>query len=125
MDPLLIVIISFGLIFVVTASLGNGLSITLESVRGPLQAHKQLNVMLVIEQTSIVLPVFYRTGSHAPSLERQSQDGDYCFRLERGAPFIPWLVSLAKGDLAYSSSAVILVTLGTFVVLRLALPATS
>ncbi len=37
MDPLLIVIITFGLIFVVTASLGNGLSITVQSVSAPLQ----------------------------------------------------------------------------------------
>jgi BASS family bile acid:Na+ symporter len=42
--------------------------------------------------------------------------------LSAGAPFIPWLVSLAKGDLAYSGSAVILLTLGTFIVLPLALP---
>ena len=56
MDPLLIVIISFGLIFVVTASLGNGLSVTIPSISAPLKAHKQLNVMLLLSNF-IVLPV--------------------------------------------------------------------
>ena len=47
MDPLLIVIIGFGLIFVVTASLGNGLAITVDTIRASLAGHSQLNVMLI------------------------------------------------------------------------------
>jgi bile acid:Na+ symporter, BASS family len=121
MDPLLIVIISFGLIFVVTASLGNGLSITLESVRGPLRAHKQLNVMLLLSNF-IVLPVLLIGLAAMLPFEPQVKMAIIALALSAGAPFIPWLVSLAKGDLAYSSSAVILLTLGTFVVLPLVLP---
>ncbi len=55
MDPLLVVIITFGLLFVVTASLGNGLGITVQSVMGPLKSHTQLNVMLLLSNF-IVLP---------------------------------------------------------------------
>ena len=40
----------------------------------------------------------------------------------RAHHFIPWLVSLGKGDLPYSASTVIFLTVGTFIVLPLALP---
>jgi bile acid:Na+ symporter, BASS family len=121
MDPLLVVIITFGLIFVVTASLGNGLSITVQSVRGPLQANKQLNVMLVLSNF-IVLPVLLIGLAAILPFDPQVKMAIAALALSAGAPFIPWLVSLAKGDLAYSGSAVILLTLGTFIVLPLALP---
>ena len=121
MDPLLVVIISFGLIFVVTASLGNGLSITLQSVTAPLKAHKQLNVMLLLSNF-IVLPALLIGLAAILPFEPQVKMAIAALALSAGAPFIPWLVSLAKGDLAYSGSAVILLTLGTFIVLPLALP---
>jgi bile acid:Na+ symporter, BASS family len=121
MDPLLIVIITFGLIFVVTASLGNGLSITVQSVSAPLQAHKPLNVMLLLSNF-IVLPVLLIGLAAILPFTPQVKMAIVALALSAGAPFIPWLVSLAKGDLGYSASAVILLTLGTFVVLPLALP---
>ena len=121
MDPLLIVIISFGLIFVVTASLGNGLSVTIQSISAPLKAHKQLNVMLLLSNF-IVLPVLLIGLAAILPFEPQVKMAIAALALSAGAPFIPWLVSLAKGDLAYSVSAVILLTLGTFIVLPLALP---
>jgi predicted Na+-dependent transporter len=121
MDPLLVVIITFGLVFVVTASLGNGLSITLQSVRGPLQANKQLNVMLLLSNF-IVLPVLLIGLAAILPFSPQVKMAIAALALSAGAPFIPWLVSLAKGDLAYSGSAVFLLTLGTFIVLPLALP---
>jgi bile acid:Na+ symporter, BASS family len=121
MDPLLITIITFGLIFVVTASLGNGLSITVQSVSAPLQAHKQLNVMLLLSNF-IVLPVLLIGLAAMLPFSPQVKMAIAALALSAGAPFIPWLVSLAKGNLGYSASAVILLTLGTFVVLPLALP---
>jgi len=121
MDPLLIVIISFGLIFVVTASLGNGLSVTIPSISAPLKAHKQLNVMLLLSNF-IVLPVLLIGLAAMLPFEPQVKMAIAALALSAGAPFIPWLVSLAKGDLPYSGSSVILLTLGTFIVLPLALP---
>ena len=121
MDPLLVVIISFGLIFVVTASLGNGLSITVQSVTAPLKAHKQLNVMLLLSNF-IVLPVLLIGLAAILPFTPQVKMAIAALALSAGAPFIPWLVSLAKGDLGYSVSAVFILTLGTLVVLPLALP---
>jgi predicted Na+-dependent transporter len=121
MDPLLITIITFGLIFVITASLGNGLSITVESVSAPLKAHPQLNIMLLLSNF-VVMPALLIGLAAILPFEPQVKMAIAVLALTAGAPFIPWLVSLAKGDLAYSGSAVILLTLGTFIVLPLALP---
>ena len=121
MDPLLVVIITFGLIFVVTASLGNGLSITVQSVMGPLKAHKQLNVMLLLSNF-IVLPALLIGLAAILPFEPQVKMAIAALALRTGAPFIPWLVGLAKGNLGYSVGAVILLTLATFIVLPLALP---
>ena len=121
MDPLLVVIITFGLIFVVTASLGNGLAITVESVRGSLAGHTQLNVMLVIGNF-VVIPVLIIGLMAIIPFDAQIKMAFSALALTAGAPFIPWLVSLAKGDLAYSSGVVILLTIGTWIVLPLVLP---
>jgi BASS family bile acid:Na+ symporter len=106
MEPLLIVIITFGLIFVVTASLGNGLSITMQSVLGPMREHKQLNVMLLISNF-IVLPALIIGLTAIVPFEPQVKMAFAALALSAGAPFIPWLV---------------LLTLATFIVLPLALP---
>ena len=121
MDPLLVVIITFGLLFVVTASLGNGLGITVQSVMGPLKSHTQLNVMLLLSNF-IVLPALLIGLAAILPFEPQVKMAIAALALSAGAPFIPWLVGLAKGNLGYSVSAVILLTLGTFIVLPLALP---
>jgi hypothetical protein len=48
MTPLLLVVVSFGLVFVVTAALAQGFSLTKLAFEGTLSAHKQLNVMLLL-----------------------------------------------------------------------------
>ena len=121
MDPLLIVIISFGLIFIVTAALGNGLSITAPAIMGPLRAHTQLDVMLILSNF-IVVPALVIGLTALLPFDPQIKMAFAALALTAGAPFIPWLVSLAKGDLAYSGATVLLLTIGTWLVLPLALP---
>ena len=121
MAPVLIVIITFGLIFVVSASLANGLSITVQSVVGPMKGHTQLNVMLLISNF-IVLPALVIGLTAIIGQDAQVKMALAVLGMTAGAPFIPWLVSLAKGNLGYSVGAVILLTLATFVVLPLLLP---
>ena len=121
MNPLLLVIISFGLIFVVTASLGNGLSVTVQSIKAPLKGRQQSSVMLLIANF-IVLPALLIGLAAILPFPPQVKMAIAVLAINAGAPFIPWLVSLAKGDLAYSSSAVIILIVGTVIVLPLALP---
>ena len=53
--PLLVAIVTFGLIFVVTASLAQGFSFDVGSGPSALRSHSQLNVMLLISNF-IVMP---------------------------------------------------------------------
>jgi bile acid:Na+ symporter, BASS family len=121
MDPLLLVIISFGLIFVVTASLGNGLAVTPKSIGGPLRGHRQLNVMLLLSNF-IVLPVLLIGLAAIIPFAPQVKMAIIALALCAGAPFIPWLVGLAKGNLGYSVAVVILLTVVTLIVMPFALP---
>ena len=119
--PLLVVIVSFGLIFVVTASLGQGLSITRQSMAVPLKAHSQLNVMLLIS-TFIVVPAALIGLAALLPFAHQVKMAIIVLAMCGGAPFVPWLVSLAKGNLGYSVAATTMVLIATFIVLPLAVP---
>jgi bile acid:Na+ symporter, BASS family len=121
MEPILVVIITFGLIFVVTASLGNGLAITPASVQGSLAGHSQQNVMLILGNF-VIIPVLIIGLTAILPFDAQIKMAFCALALTAGAPFIPWLVSLAKGDVAYSGGVVIMLTIGTWIVLPLALP---
>ena len=121
MDPLLVTIVSFGLIFVVTAALANGLSITRASIGGPLKAHRQLNVMMVIGNF-LVLPALLIGLAAMLPFSTQVKIAVVALAVNAGAPFIPWLVSLARGNLGYSVASVLLLTVATIVVLPLTLP---
>jgi bile acid:Na+ symporter, BASS family len=121
MSPLLVVIVTFGLIFVVTATLGQGFSVTRESISAPLRAHSQLNVMLLLS-TFVVLPAaLIGLGAILP-FAHQVKMAIVVLALCGGAPFVPWLVSLAKGNIAYSGAATVMLLVATFVVLPLTVP---
>jgi len=121
MDPLLLVIVSFGLIFVVTASLGQGLGVARQSMGPPLKAHSQLNVMLLIS-TFIVVPALLIGLAALLPFASQVKMAIIVLAICGGAPFVPWLVSLAKGNVAYGAAATTVLLLATFIVLPLAVP---
>ena len=121
MDPLLVVIVSFGLIFVVTASLGQGLGVARQTMGPPLKAHSQLTVMMLISTFIVVPAILIGLASLLP-FANQVKMAVIVLAICGGAPFVPWLVSLAKGNVGYSAAATTLLLLATFVVLPLALP---
>jgi len=121
MDPLLLVIVSFGLIFVVTASLGQGLGVARASMGPPLKAHSQLNVMLLIS-TFVVVPAILIGLAALLPFAAQVKMAIVVLAICGGAPFVPWLVSLAKGNVGYGAAATTLLLLVTFIVLPLAVP---
>jgi bile acid:Na+ symporter, BASS family len=121
MSPLLVVIVTFGLIFVVTATLGQGMSITGESLRAPLKAHSQLNVMLLIS-TFVVLPALLIGLAAILPFDKQVKMAIIVLAMCGGAPFVPWIVSLAKGNLGYSVAATTMLLVATLVVLPLTVP---
>ncbi len=121
MDPLLVVIVTFGLIFVVTASLGQGFAMTTEGFWDTLGAKGQLNVMLLISNF-VVMPALLIGLASLIDFDPQVKMGIVVLAVTAGAPFIPWLVSRGKGDVAYSAVVSFGLTLVTIVVLPLAMP---
>jgi len=121
MDPLLVVIVSFGLIFVVTASLGQGLGVARPTMGPPLKAHSQLTVMMLISTFILVPAILIGLASLLP-FANQVKMAVIVLAICGGAPFVPWLVSLAKGNVGYSAAATTVLLLFTFVVLPLAVP---
>jgi BASS family bile acid:Na+ symporter len=121
MDPLLIVIVTFGLIFVVTASFAQGLSMTFASFKVGWRAHAQLNVMLLISNF-ILMPALLIGIASLVHFNPQVKMAIIVLALSAGAPFIPWLVSKGRGDIPYSVVVSFGLLLVTIVVLPLALP---
>ena len=121
MDPLLVVIVSFGLIFVVTATLGQGLGVARASMGPPMKAHPQLNVMLLIS-TFVIMPAVLIGLAALLPFDNQVKMAIIVLAICGGAPFVPWLVSLAKGNVGYSAPATTMLLLVTLVVLPVAIP---
>jgi bile acid:Na+ symporter, BASS family len=121
MPPILLVIITFGLLFVVIASLGNGIASTIPSIVGSLREKTVLSVMILISNF-FVLPALIIGLASIIAFPPQVKMALVALALCAGAPFIPWLVALAKGNIGYSAGAVMLLTLGTLIFMPLLLP---
>jgi BASS family bile acid:Na+ symporter len=121
MSPLLVVIVTFGLIFVFTASLGQGFAMAPGSLRGALGTHRQLDVMLVISNF-VVMPALLIGLASLIDFNPQVKMAIVVLAITAGAPFIPWLVAQGKGDLGYSVAVSFGLTLLTLILTPLALP---
>jgi BASS family bile acid:Na+ symporter len=120
-SPLLVVIVTFGLIFVVTASLGQGFSIATEFVKDELAAHRQLDLMLLISNF-ILMPALLIGLASLIDFNPQVKMAIVVLAITAGAPFIPWLVAQGKGNVGYSVVVSAGLTLLTVIVTPLALP---
>src|SRR5215470_11871872 len=121
MDPLLVVIVTFGLIFVITASLAQGFSVSGASLKAAFAGHAQFNVMLLISNF-VVLPALLIGLAALIPFDSQVKMGIVVLAVTAGAPFIPWLVAQGKGDVGYSAGVSILLLLATLIVLPLVMP---
>ena len=72
MSPLLVVIVTFGLIFTVSASLAQGFAMPIESFKEGLAAHTQLDVMLLLSNSRSIQPT-YATPSRRPKGSTRSR----------------------------------------------------
>jgi BASS family bile acid:Na+ symporter len=121
MDPLLLVIVTFGVIFVVCASLAQGFSVTAAGVRATLRAHSQLSIMLLISNFILVPALLIGLASLVP-FHAQVKMAIILLAITAGSPFIPWLVAQGKGDVGYGAVASLELLVATLLVLPWALP---
>ena len=121
MSPLLVVIVTFGLLFTVLASLGQGFEMSIELLGRTLRARGRSNVMILVG-CFVLLPIVMIGLGALIDFNAQVKMGIIVLSLTAGAPFIPMLVSRGKGDVEYSAVVSFGVLVVTLLVLPLALP---
>ncbi len=87
----------------------------------PLRAHSQLNVMLFLS-TFILVPALMIGLAALLPFDNQVKMAIIVLGICGGAPFVPWLVSLAKGNIPYSAAATNMLLVATLIILPLVMP---
>ena len=121
--PISAIIITFGLVFVITAALANGLSVTFESVTKPLKERASLTSMVVIGNF-VIVPAIVIGFLLVVDLGQQFTIAFALLAFACGAPFVAWITSLGKGNIPVGASLALMLTVLTWLVLPLALPGT-
>lgn len=108
------------LTFVVASMLTLGLGLTLRQIVDPLRNLRVLAALLL--GNFLLVPSLALLLQHLIPLEQGFEIGIILLATAAGAPFLPKLVELAKGIVATSVGAMILLMVGTIVYLPLVLP---
>jgi len=108
------------LIFLVASMLEMGLSLTVVEVVTPLKNVRLIAVSIIAN--FVVVPLLALSIAKAMRLEEPFATGLLLLALGPGAPFIPKLVQIARGNLAFATGLMVLLMVGTAVDLPLLLP---
>jgi BASS family bile acid:Na+ symporter len=108
------------LVFVVTSMATAGLSLRARELAQPLRRARL--VLLAILANFVVVPLAAYGLTELIPLHRPYAIGLLLLGGAAGAPFLPKLVEVAKGDLALSVALMLLLTIGTIVFMPLVLP---
>ncbi len=109
-----------GLLFVVTSMLAMGLSLTMAQIIQPLR-NARLVILALLANFILVLLLAYGILLVIP-LEQSLQIGLIVLACAAGAPFLPKLVQVAKGNVAFGVGLMVLLMMVTIVYLPLVLP---
>ncbi len=121
LSPLLVVIITFGLLFIITNTLALGLNLHV----GQLIAHFFQNWKLavwVLLVNFVILSALIIGFAWAVPIPKDVKIGYCVVALAAGAPFAPLITRLAKGNVAMSVSLMVVLMVVTIIVLPFALP---
>ncbi|MHC1557980.1 bile acid:sodium symporter family protein [Actinomycetospora sp. C-140] len=121
MPPLIIVIVTCGLAFVVFAALAAGLTTELSSVVTPLRGRGR-SVLGVLVANFVVVPVLVGLSLAAFGFVAQATMAFALLSVVAGAPFVAMFTGLGRGDAAYATSVSLLQVLLTIPFLPLVLP---
>jgi BASS family bile acid:Na+ symporter len=119
-DALTILIVTFGLLFVVGHMLAMGLSLTPRMIIEPLRDLKLL--FLTFLANFIIIPAVVIGLTSVLPLPEDVAVGMTILALSAGAPFVPKLAKIAKGDVALSVGLMTALMVGTVVIVPLVLP---
>jgi predicted Na+-dependent transporter len=120
-DPFFIAIGSLAvLIFIVTSMLGMGFSLTIPQILTPLKNRKLIIMSLVAN--FILVPILTLLIVGFIPLSEGLQIGLILVGFAAGAPFLPKLVQVAKGDMAFTAGLMVLLMVITIAYLPVVLP---
>jgi bile acid:Na+ symporter, BASS family len=108
------------LVFVVTCMLTAGLGLGVGDIVGPLCRWRL--VVAALGVNFVVSPAIAYAICEIVGLDPPYATGLLLLSAAAGAPFLPKLAQLAKGDIAFSVGLMLLLTVGTVVFLPIALP---
>lgn len=121
LDPFLIATGSLGvLVFIVTSMLGMGFSLTIEQILAPLR-NKRL-VLMSLVANFILVPLLVLLIVRVMPLSDGLKIGLILTGMAAGAPFLPKLVQVAKGDMAFAAGLMVILMVVTIAFLPLVLP---
>ncbi len=120
-DPFFIAIGSLGvLIFIITSMLGMGFSLTIPEIKTPLKNRRLVAVSLVAN--FVLIPVLALLIVTIIPVSEGLKIGLILVGFAAGAPFLPKLVHLAKGDVAFTAGLMVLLMVITIAYLPIVLP---
>jgi predicted Na+-dependent transporter len=120
-DPLFIAIGSLGvLIFIITSMLGMGFSLTIPQIVTPLKNRRLIIMSLVAN--FVLVPILALVIVGVIPLSEGLKIGLILVGFAAGAPFLPKLVQLAKGDMAFTAGLMVLLMVVTIAYLPIVLP---
>lgn len=108
------------LTFLAASMLELGLSLALAQIVAPLKNLRLLALSIVAN--FVIVPLLALSIAKAMHLEEPFATGLLLLALAAGAPFIPKLVQIARGNLAFAAGLMVLLMLGTAIDLPLLLP---
>ena len=110
----------FVLVFLVSSMSGIGLGLTLSQIVTPLRNARL--VVFAVVANFIIAPLLAMGIARLLRMEEPFALGLLLLGLAAGAPFMPKIVDIAKGDLALSVGLMVLLMVGTTIFLPVALP---
>jgi BASS family bile acid:Na+ symporter len=121
MNEILLNISRWGVLtFLVASMLELGLSLTFAQILAPLKDVRL--IVLSIMANFLVVPLLAWCIAKAMHLEEPFAVGLLLLALAPGAPFIPKIVQIARGNLAFATGLMVLLMVGTAIDLPLLLP---
>jgi BASS family bile acid:Na+ symporter len=108
------------LVFVITSMLAMGLSLTIKQIVAPLRDARL--VILALIANFVLVPVLAYLIVLVIPLEQGLATGLILMATAAGAPFLPKLAQVAKGNLAFSVGLMVLLMVVTIVYMPLVLP---
>jgi len=120
-DPFLIALGTLSvLVFVITSMVGMGFSLTIKQIAAPLRNTRL--VLLSLAANFIIVPLLVLVIVRVIPLPEGIQIGLILAGMAAGAPFLPKLVQVAKGDMAFAAGLMVMLMVVTVAFLPIFLP---